>query len=123
MTTRCRWNSPFGSPRDRRRIGAAVLLAALSVAMPALAQPSRGNAARGGQLAETLCSRCHVVDRSGAGSWTDAPAFVAIAADPKVTRPWLRGFFQRPHFNMLNTDRPAGEADDLAAYILSLKAR
>lgn len=104
-----------------RTAGTAGLLL-LALAAEALAQP-RGDAARGQRLAEALCARCHVVVAGGGAGWTDAPAFPAIAADPKVNAAWLRRFFAEPHLTMLYTDRPPAETADIAAYILSLRPR
>ena len=124
--------SPASSPGagDARLAGAAVLTVLL-LALPMIAgqaqqarQPAgSGNAVNGRRLAEALCASCHVVDRSPAAGWTDAPSFPAIAAQAKVTQPWLREFFARPHLDMLQTDRSATEVADLSAYILSLKPR
>lgn len=106
-----------------RLVFAALLTAAL--AGPALAQQAApaGNAANGKRLAETMCASCHVVNGNSGAGWTDAPPFAAIAARPQVTRAWLRDFFTRPHLQMMYTDRPANEAADIAAYMLSLKRR
>jgi hypothetical protein len=67
------------------------------------------------------CARCHIVQPAGGTSWTDAPPFVEVAQDPKVTRAWMRDFVTKLHMHMVNTDRTQAEADALTAYLLSLR--
>jgi hypothetical protein len=64
-----------------------------------------------------------MVTPSGARGWTDAPAFEAIANRPGTTVATLSAIIQKPHMKMLNTERPKGEADAIAAYIISLHQR
>jgi cytochrome c2 len=79
------------------------------------------NAAAGGKLAQHYCAECHVVTPSAKRGWTDAPAFAAIANRPNTTAQALSGYIQQPHMHMVNTGRPPAEANDLAAYIISLR--
>lgn len=98
-------------------IAVSILVAAQS----AYAQPAAKDAAIGQKLSEQFCTECHVVVPNGAGGWTDAPSFDAIANKKDVTRAKLTSFIQRPHMHMLNTQRPEGEADAIATYIMSLR--
>jgi mono/diheme cytochrome c family protein len=86
--------------------------------MPASAQL---RAAAGAKLAEQYCAACHVVAPNGAGGWTDAPKFEDVANRPNVSAAKLSAFIQQEHMHMVNTGRPRSEADELAAYILSLR--
>jgi len=85
------------------------------------AQSAANNVATGRELAERLCSECHVVVPSGKGGWTDAPAFDAIANRQGTTAAELSGFIQQPHMQMVHTARPPREADLISAYIMSLR--
>jgi hypothetical protein len=53
--------------------------------------------------------------------WTDAPAFQTIANRTDWTAAKLSGLIQQPHLHMLNTGRPPSEANEIAAYIISLR--
>lgn len=101
----------------------ASFIMSLRVAQPVPSNlPSRpGNAATGHHLATTLCARCHVIARTGAGGWTNAPSFPAIADRPGATAQWLQATIEQPHIHMMYGGRSPTEAADLAAYILSLR--
>lgn len=107
------------SPLGRRGYLIAAAFATLLPVTRSWAQS--GDVAAGHRLADELCSRCHVVAPSGHGSWTDAPDFAAIANRPGMTAAQLSAFIQKPHIDMLNLQRPPREANDLAAYIMSLR--
>jgi cytochrome c len=109
---------PFVRPIAMLVIAAATIIPLIGGSS---AQPKRGTVAAGQRLAEQFCSRCHVIAPSGHGSWTDAPAFDVIANREGVTAGQLSAFIQKPHMHMLNTERPPGEANALAAYIMSLR--
>ena len=93
-------------------------LGAALVALPASAQTS---APAGHALATQYCARCHIVAPGGAGGWTNAPSFEAIANNPQANLGGLSAFIQRPYEKMLNTGRPANESEAIATYILSLR--
>ena len=80
-------------------------------------------AAAGLKLAEQYCVACHQIAPSSRRGWTDAPAFEAIANRPGSTTEMLSATIQKPHMKMLNTQRPAAEANDIAVYIMSLRKR
>lgn len=77
----------------------------------------------GQKLAQQYCAECHVIAPNGKRGWTDAPAFDAVANRPGTTMPTLTTFIERPHMHMENTGRPPAEANEIAAYILSLRQR
>ena len=82
------------------------------------------NVAEGGRLAQSLCSRCHVVTPDGPAGWTNAPSFAAIANKPTATSASLQAIIQKPHMKMSSlAQRNPSEAADLAAYILTLKQK
>lgn len=101
----------------------AFLAAACVAAAPQCAQAQSGSniAATGQKLAQQYCSECHAIAPNARGNWTDAPAFDAIANRPDTTAAKLSAFIQQEHAHMLNTARPRGEADAIAAYIISLR--
>jgi cytochrome c2 len=104
------------------KISAVVVAAGLAVAaLYGHAQSAPSNAATGQKLAEQYCVQCHVVVPNGKAGWTDAPAFDVIANRKETTAAKLSAFIQKPHMHMLNTGRPRGEANSIAAYILSLR--
>ena len=80
-----------------------------------------GDAVRGLALAESWCSRCHIIDERGAGTTVDpAPPFPLIANDPKKTPAYLQRWLSTAHPQMPNFDLGRREMVDLIAYIKSL---
>lgn len=83
-----------------------------------------GDIAVGERLAKTWCSTCHVVTPSAqTGASTGVPTFAAIAALSATTPMSLRVFLQTPHERMPDLHLSGDEADDLIAYVLSLRGR
>ena len=104
------------------------LLAAGAVTTLAAGVPAAGtqaaefNTTAGKQLAKEWCAACHVVEEGqGETMSTAAPSFFDIAADPATTEMGLRAFFASPHEQMPNIQLSNGEADNVIAYILSLR--
>lgn len=105
--------------------------AALSTVFPARAQPLGGDPASGRQIATAQCSSCHRVlpmlfpdkgDSSSADK--DAPpSFQSIADLPSTTGLALNVFLHSNHKNMPDIILSKPEADDIIAYILSLKKK
>jgi len=87
------------------------------------AQQATKSSVAGKALAQRYCIECHAVVPGTKGGWTDAPDFSAIANRPQTTPAKLSLFIQQPHMHMLNTGRPAREADQISAYIISLRQR
>lgn len=105
-------------------IAALATVATVIVAMSAQcanAQSATKIVAAGQALSQRYCIECHIVVPSSKRGWTDAPSFEEIANREGVTRAKLSGFIQQPHMHMLNTDRPPHEADEISAYIMSLR--
>lgn len=104
-------------------LGAALFGGLGVLATVAPAQSNRSRAAVGLQAARDFCSRCHVVAPGEGRGWTDAPSFEAVANDPATSARSLRDFLRRPHMHMLAYPQARANADDLAAYIMSLRRR
>ena len=102
---------------------AAAVIGMLAVSGYAQSPPE--NVARGQALAEKFCTQCHAIVRNGPAGWTDAPSFAAIADRPTTTAAWLNAVIQQPHMHMLaeSVPRSRAEANDIAAYILSLRQK
>jgi mono/diheme cytochrome c family protein len=82
-----------------------------------------GNVAAGHRIAQQWCSECHKVDPAQrlVDPEAEAPTFEEVANDPSTTPLSLRVFFQSSHENMPDLHISQSQADDLVAYILSLK--
>jgi mono/diheme cytochrome c family protein len=104
----------------RHALARAVLLG-LGMALASLPATAQTPTSAGQQLATEYCARCHIVAPNGSGGWTNAPAFQTIADNRQSTAAGLSTFIQTEHEKMLNTGRPRNEADEIAAYIISLR--
>ena len=108
----------------------ALLGAAATAAsqFPVLAQPLRGDDAPGRQIANSQCSSCHRVlpplfpDTSPVDK-DSPPSFQSVADMTSTTALSLNVFLRSNHKNMPNLMLSNAEADDIVAYILSLKKR
>ena len=110
---------------------ALVGAAAISAMFPVRAQTLRGDPASGRQIATAQCSSCHhvlpmlfpdrgetfPVDKDG------PPSFQSVANMTSTTELSLNVFFRSDHKNMPNLIFSKSEADDIIAYILSLKKK
>lgn len=106
-------------------LAAAVLLSACAGAASGqapLTGAQRGDAALGLAYARQVCSECHAVEAGGTISPNaNAPSFAELANSPGMTSmaltAWLNSAHeQMPHF-IVDPDR----ADDLSAYLNTLK--
>jgi len=84
---------------------------------PALA----ANAFNGKRLAELWCAACHVVTVNQRQANADAPPFEEIAKRSNFSEPGLVTFLLDPHAKMPNMNLTRIEADDIAAYIKTLR--
>ena len=106
-------------------VAASVALAAAAVGLSAhgkaIGRP--GNIRAGRELARTVCAECHVVvPRPGVlRQIGDAPDFADIAQMPSTTRTALLAFLRSSHPTMPNLILSDRKANDVIAYILSLK--
>ena len=92
-------------------------------AQAAFAQ-SVGDAKAGSAYAEQICAECHGVRAEARISPNErAPTFQAVANSRGMSEMALRAWFRTPHPSMPNLVIRDKEADDVIAYILSLKRR
>src|SRR5579863_1316692 len=79
------------------------------------------DAAHGLDLAKRWCAACHVVAPDQKRASADVPPFAAIAKSPNFDAKRLAYFLLEPHPKMpqMALSRPA--ADDIAAYIETLR--
>src|SRR6266481_2867714 len=90
---------------------------ATDIVRPALA----ADALNGKRLAELWCAACHVVTVNQREANADAPPFEEIAKRPNFSEPGLVTFLLDPHAKMPNMNLTRIEADDIAAYIGTLR--
>jgi mono/diheme cytochrome c family protein len=100
-------------------VSAAALAAALSIAS---AQDLRGNVAAGRDLAGHWCGNCHQID-GGPSARPGVSTFEQVARLPSTTALSLRVFLRTSHADMPNIQMSDADADDLIAYMLSLKKK
>lgn len=103
-----------------RTMTRAVVLAAVAGGGTALAQ-TIGDPAAGRRLAEAWCMECHAIGLKTVDGVRPGPDFAAIARRPKTTPLSLNVFLRSNHDNMPNLILRRDEADDIVAYILTLK--
>lgn len=103
----------------RQRIFISVLTASLALSTAVFAQS--GEKAAGRRLATELCGDCHQVRPPFPSFFRYPPTFEEIAKYPAINRLSLKVFLQSNHTIMPNFIVPKSDADDIIAYILSLK--
>ena len=81
----------------------------------------KGDPEAGRLMAQAWCTECHSVQRETAGTGTFVPDFTVIAG--RRSAPWLHAFLHSPHARMPAFAFEPNDADNLVAYIVSLKAR
>ncbi|HUI97914.1 MAG TPA: cytochrome c [Xanthobacteraceae bacterium] len=106
--------------RPARLILSAAAILAISGTV-GTAQNLRGNVANGRHLAEHWCGSCHQM-RSAPGR-RGVASFAQVARLPSTTALSLRAFLYTSHADMPNIQLSSADADDLIAFILSLKTR
>lgn len=102
-----------------RRIS-AMAIGVVAFASGAAAQ-TIGDPAAGRRLAEAWCGECHAITPKTVAEPRRGPDFVEVAKRPKTTPLSLNVFLRSNHDNMPNLILKRDEADDIVAYILSLK--
>ena len=109
-------------PQERLAKVLLILGFSLGMIIPSIAQDLPGDIRSGKRLAESWCSACHRID-GNAGVIDGAPDFYSIANLPSTTALSLKVFFQSTHKDMPNFHITTSDADDLIAYVLSLRKR
>lgn len=122
--------SRVGQRQDKPLILNTLMLASLILVCACLALSGQvaaselGNSAKGKIYAEEVCAKCHSVTADQHMSpRAGATAFQAIADTPGMTRTALIVFFRTPHRSMPNLIIAGEDADNIIAYILSLKGK
>jgi mono/diheme cytochrome c family protein len=101
----------------------AALLTGGLLANPAAADDV-GDVERGRQYALQACASCHAVQLQDLDSPVgEATPFKTVADKPEMTRLALKVFLQSPHASMPNLMVGGEDADNVIAYILSLKGK
>ena len=105
------------------------LLSRAIVAVPVVAILASANAQQigsvreGRRLAHAECAQCHAVDRKGHSTNAAAPAFDDLANVPGMTSAALTVALQTSHRSMPNFIIKGRDAQNIIAYILSLKRK
>jgi mono/diheme cytochrome c family protein len=73
----------------------------------------------GRHLSERWCVECHAITSIPGKS--RAQSFVAIAAKEKITAEMIASFLRLPHATMPNVPLRRSDAQDIAAFIMSMK--
>jgi mono/diheme cytochrome c family protein len=106
----------------KHAIHAGLWLAALAAfVVPALAQ--EGDAGAGLTLAQGACATCHAIRPGQQSTNASAPAFDKVANVPGMTAIALQASLQTSHRSMPNLILSTEDRRNVAAYILSLKAK
>jgi len=79
------------------------------------------DAAHGLDLAKRWCASCHLVSADQQHASADVPPFATIAVTPGFNADRLARFLLDPHPKMPELPLSRTAADDIAAYIASLK--
>lgn len=87
------------------------------------AQDLSGDASSGRRLAEAWCTECHSIELKTAPTGKIAPDLTAIANQQSTTALSLNAFLRSNHNTMPNFMIGRADADDIVAYILSLKRK
>lgn len=98
---------------------ATMLLAAAVLCTTAPARAA--DAPNGERLAQRWCATCHLVSTDQREGNADAPAFAAIARHPAFTSERVIAFLFGSHPQMPDMSLSRREAEDIAAYIASLR--
>jgi cytochrome c len=104
-------------------IGAALVPGGFSPAAADVLPPGAGDGSTGHRLASEWCRDCHAIEPSAVWTGKPAPDFVAVANMPSTTELSLKVFLTTSHKTMPNFIIKQRDADDLVAYILSLKRK
>jgi mono/diheme cytochrome c family protein len=99
-----------------------LVLVSLLATNPTRAQPY-GDAAEGGRLTTMWCIGCHQIGPLESNLASDAvPSFRAVANMPSTTSLSLHAFLRTPHQAMPDLMLTEEQMDDIASYIIGLRA-
>lgn len=106
-------------PQMARRL--AVSFIALLATAAAIAGAQAADARNGEQIARRWCAACHLVSTDQRQASTAVATFPAIARAPGFSAAGVAYFLLAPHPPMPDMALSRREAEDIAAYIASLK--
>jgi mono/diheme cytochrome c family protein len=127
LSADARWRRSNMSRADRDRAAVTGALSAVLLMLPSpyaaadVLPPGGGDGSAGYRLASQWCRECHAIEALAVNTGKPAPDFVAVANLPSTTALALKVFLQSSHKTMPNFIIKPADADDLVAYILSLK--
>jgi len=100
---------------------AATILALVAAPWGAHAQTA-GDAAKGHEYVQQICSECHTIEKGRRPSPNgQAPNFETIAKTPGMTAIALTAVLRTPHRNMPNIIIANEDIRNVVAYVLSLQ--
>jgi mono/diheme cytochrome c family protein len=105
----------------RTRKTLAIRAFALALAALGLEPAAAADVAHGEKLARRWCASCHIVAEDQTQGGDNVPTFLAVARIPGFSAEKIALFLRDPHPKMPDMQLSRTEADDLAAYIASLK--
>jgi mono/diheme cytochrome c family protein len=105
-------------PLIARHVAGAIIVVLAAVA----SQGAQAADARNGeQIAQRWCATCHLVSNDQRQASTAVPTFPVIARIPNFTAAAITFFLLTPHPKMPDMALSRRDAEDIAAYIASLK--
>jgi cytochrome c len=84
-----------------------------------IAAASAQNVDNGRHLSERWCVECHAIGPAPGKS--RAQSFAAIATREKITAEMIVSFLRLPHATMPNLPLRGSDAQDIAAFVMSMK--
>lgn len=111
--------------KSARTLPGLALMATILAAGSLPGHTASGDATSGQALAKRLCSNCHIIGDEAAAATisADVPSFKSIANLPDQSPERIAGRIVVPHPPMPQIEVTRNEIRDLAAYIMSLKAK
>jgi mono/diheme cytochrome c family protein len=108
---------------EREPMRAVIIVIGILFSMQAVAQEPVGDLVSGQKIAKRRCAQCHDVSgkpepQSPPGN---APPFISLAKEERQTHAKIRTLLRLPHGRMVDLMVTGRQADDLAAYIMSLR--
>jgi mono/diheme cytochrome c family protein len=124
VDTMPRYDADIAMRRERRRrpVNQYERRFYLSVALTLLGSAAAfsQNLENGRRLSERWCSQCHAIGAAPA-KFDRAQSFASIAAKDKITTEMIASFLRLPHATMPNVPLRRSDAQDIAAFIMSMK--
>lgn len=102
--------------------GAVMAASCIAMSVVSADAAELGDARKGFDYARNICARCHAIEAGQKRSPVKAATpFEVFANTPGVNRIALLVFLQTPHTTMPNLIVTGDDADNVIAYLLSLK--